>query len=386
MQIRFTALVRVLGGLLVAALVTCNVTAHAAEKKPAKTAAKASSAPKAKTVRASKVSTKASPPRSQTARKSTRVPGSKATGLAAKARTAPKVVAVASPRQAMRRTSVERASYGTHLGLHKTADPLELRSNAALVMDAQTGEILFEKNAHTILPIASITKLMTALVVVDAQLPLNELITIDAADLDTEKGTHSRLAFGTVLTRREALLLALMSSENRAASALGRHYPGGLAAFVAAMNARARLIGMTETEYVDANGLSPRNRSSAHDLARLVRVAHDYPLIRELSTSQDYTIEVNGRQQEFRNTNGLVRNSNWQIGLQKTGYISEAGRCLVMHATIDQRSVVMVLLDSWGKYSRIGDANRIRDWVEAQPIVHRTAGEAWSTRPATPAS
>lgn len=380
MQTRYASLAQLLGVFLVSALVSLNA-AHAAKpstaskSKTTQTTKAIAKPTKAKAKPASRQSVAAKPVARSTKRK---------TAVAAVAPTS-KRVSTASSRAVVRSSAVQRTSYGTHLGLHKTSDSLELRSNAALVMDAQTGEILFEKNAHTVLPIASITKLMTALVVIDAQLPLNELITIDTADLDTEKGTHSRLAFGTVLTRREALLLALMSSENRAASALGRHYPGGLAAFVTAMNARARLIGMTETEYVDANGLSPRNRSSAHDLARLVRVAYDYPLIRELSTSQDYTIDVNGRQQEFRNTNGLVRSANWQIGLQKTGYISEAGRCLVMHATIEQRAVVMVLLDSWGKYSRIGDANRIRDWVEAQPVMHRTAGEAWSTRPVQPA-
>ncbi len=261
----------------------------------------------------------------------------------------------------------EKPSVGQSLGLNKTADVLALSSNSALVVDRDSGEVLYEKNPDAVLPIASITKLMTAMVVLDAQLPLDETITIDRDDVDTAKGTRSRLKLGTPMTRQDALHLALMSSENRAAAALGRHYPGGTDAFVEAMNAKARLLGMNDTHYVDANGLSPQNRSSAADLGRLVRNAYDYPLIRELSTSLRHEVQVGKRVMAFHTTNRLLSNEQWQIGLQKTGYISEAGRCMVMEATIQGRHLVMVLLDSWGKYSRIGDAGRIRAWLQSLP-------------------
>jgi D-alanyl-D-alanine endopeptidase (penicillin-binding protein 7) len=222
---------------------------------------------------------------------------------------------------------------------------------------------LFSKNPQAVLPIASITKLMTALVVTEAQLPLDEVLTVSQDDVDTEKGSGSRLSVGTQLTRGEMLHLALMSSENRAANALGRHFPGGMSAFVAAMNAKAAALGMADTRYVEPTGLSSRNQSSAQDLMMLVQEAYTHPIIRELSTSLESTVAVGKRQLQFRNTNGLVRNPSWEIGLQKTGYISEAGRCVVMQAQLAGRKLIMVLLDSAGKYSRIGDAERIRKWL-----------------------
>ena len=225
-----------------------------------------------------------------------------------------------------------RPSFGQIYGLHATDDPLDLKSSVALVIDQDTQQVLFSKNPQAVLPIASITKLMTALVVTEAGLPLDEMLAISQDDVDTEKGSRSRLTVGTQLTRGEMLLLALMSSENRAAHALGRHYPGGMDAFVGAMNAKAQLLGMGDTRYVEPTGLSSQNRSSANDLARLVDAAYAHPIIRELSTSREAQVDVGKRQLQFRNTNGLVRNPEWDIGLQKTGYISEAGRCLVMQA------------------------------------------------------
>ncbi|WP_088282989.1 D-alanyl-D-alanine endopeptidase [Ideonella sp. A 288] len=257
----------------------------------------------------------------------------------------------------------ERPSFGQIQGLHAEADPLELRSSVALVVDQDTSEVLFSKNSEAVLPIASITKLMTGLVVLDASQSMDEMLTITQDDIDTEKGSRSRLAVGTQLTRGDMMHLALMASENRAAHALGRHYPGGLQAFVKAMNLKAGALGMKDTRYVEPTGLSSQNQSSANDLARLVIEAHRHPVLRDLSTSQDMEVPLGRRVVQFRNTNGLVRDPQWDIGLQKTGYISEAGRCLVMQASMAGRKLVMVLLDSAGKFSRIGDAERIRRWL-----------------------
>lgn len=270
-----------------------------------------------------------------------------------------------------------RPSFGQLSGLHATSDELALKSSVALVLDQETNEVLFSKNSQAVLPIASLTKLMTALVVVEANQPLDEVLSVTDADIDTEKGSRSRLAIGTQLTREEMLHLALMSSENRAANALGRHYPGGLSAFVLAMNRKALELGMADTRYVEPTGLSSRNQSSARDLATLVNAAYQHPLLRELSTSQQYQVAVGHRQLQYRNTNGLVRNPTWEIGLQKTGYISEAGRCLVMQAKLAGRKLIMVFLDSAGKYSRLGDAERVRKWIESEPeTAHRPVAES----------
>jgi len=261
------------------------------------------------------------------------------------------------------RVQPPRPSYGELYGLHKSGDVLELKSSVALVMDQDTDEVLFSKNPQAVLPIASLTKLMTALVVTEAQQPLDEMLTVTDEDIDTEKFSHSRLKVGTQLRREEMLHLALMSSENRAAHALGRYYPGGMPAFVSAMNRKAKELGMNDTHYVEPTGLSSLNQSSARDLATLVKAAHEVALIRELSTSPEYEVVVGHREVQFRNTNNLVRSPAWDIGLQKTGYISEAGRCLVMQAKLAGRKLIMVFLDSAGKYSRIGDAERVRHWI-----------------------
>lgn len=279
--------------------------------------------------------------------------------IAAKSAKAPTRVAFVPPKQ----------SFGQMAGLHEVTDPLALKSSVALVIDQDTKEVLLSKNDHAVLPIASLTKLMTGMLISQAKLPMDEPITITQDDVDTEKGSRSRLTVGTTLTRGEMLHLALMSSENRAAHALGRTYPGGLDAFVALMNAKARLLGMTDTRYVEPTGLSSRNQSSARDLATLVNVAHGDPLLRELSTSPSYEVAVGARTLQFNNTNGLVKNPSWDIGLQKTGYISEAGRCLVMQAQVAGRKLIMVFLDSAGKFSRIGDAERVRHWVETMPAM-----------------
>jgi serine-type D-Ala-D-Ala endopeptidase (penicillin-binding protein 7) len=239
-----------------------------------------------------------------------------------------------------------------------------LRSQAALVLDQDSGEVLLGKNAQSRLPIASLTKLMTAIVTLDAELDPYEPLKITKADVDRLRRSQSRLPVGAVLSRDDMLHVALMASENRAASALGNSYPGGKEAIVLAMNLKAQMLGMSGTRFDDATGLSGRNVSTAEDLAKLVRAAHAYPKIREYSTSTSYQVKVGRRAMRFGNTNRLVLNSHWDIGLSKTGYISEAGRCLVMQATLAGRSVIIVLLDSWGKYTRVADAVRIRQWLE----------------------
>jgi serine-type D-Ala-D-Ala endopeptidase (penicillin-binding protein 7) len=249
-----------------------------------------------------------------------------------------------------------------------------LRSNAVLVLDQDSGEVLFGKNTHSVLPIASITKLMTAMVILDANLDAAEVVKITKADVDFLKGSRSRLPVGIDLTRDDLLKLALMASENRAASALARSYPGGTGAFVQAMNLKAYLLGMTGTHFADATGLSSANVSTAEDLAKLVNAANGYTQIRDYSTATAHQIKVGRRAMNFHNTNRLTRASGWEIGLSKTGYISEAGRCLVMQAKLAGRSVIIVLLDSWGKYTRIADASRIRNWLD--PSTPRTLRKA----------
>ena len=262
-----------------------------------------------------------------------------------------------------------RPSYGKLAGLHSISDQLDLKSSVALVIDQDTREVLFSKNDSAVLPIASITKLMTGLVISEARLPMDEMITITQDDVDTEKGSRSRLRVGTMLTRGELMHLALMSSENRAAHALGRTYPGGLQAFVPLMNAKARMLGMKDTRYVEPTGLSSQNQSSAQDLATLVGNAYHDVALRELTVSPEHQVAVGNRTLQYKNTNRLVKNPEWEIGLQKTGYISEAGQCLVMQAKIAGRKLIMVFLDSAGKLSRIGDAERVRRWVESNPVV-----------------
>jgi D-alanyl-D-alanine endopeptidase (penicillin-binding protein 7) len=242
---------------------------------------------------------------------------------------------------------------------------IALRSSSALVQDAGTGEVVFGKNTDAVVSIASITKLMTAMVILDYGLDLDEEIVLTKEDAVRMKGTRSRLRTGLRLTRGDLLLLSLMASDNRAAAALGHSYPGGLEAFIDAMNVKAALLDMDETRFVEPTGLSPANVSTASDLAKLVRAAHDYPLIREYSTKTRATVTASGRPLSYGNTNNLVRSKYWDIELSKTGYISEAGRCLVMHVRLAEKDLIVVLLDSWGKHSRIGDANRIRKWLES---------------------
>ncbi|CAJ0702541.1 hypothetical protein R11007_03840 [Ralstonia holmesii] len=279
---------------------------------------------------------------------------------------------------------------GEAMGLRSTPDALALRSSVALVMDQNNGEVLFQKNSSAVLPIASITKLMTALVVTDAHQPMDELLEITDEDRDYERNTGSRLRFGTMLTREDLLLLALMSSENRAASALGRNYPGGRPAFVAAMNRKAHELGMNDTHYVDSNGLSSSNVSSAQDLAKIVMAAYKVPTIRQFTTTPEHTVNANGRTLHYVNTNRLVRGGEWDIGLQKTGFINEAGRCLVMQANVHGRNVVMVFLDSAGNLTRFADATRVRNWLERNPHIEPATQAAAplrnvpvSTQPAT---
>lgn len=271
---------------------------------------------------------------------------------------------IAARQRSVVRLAPPKPSFGQLAGLHGTDDDLDLKSSVALVIDQDKGEVLLRKNDSAVLPIASITKLMTALIVSEAKLPMDEAVTITQDDVDTEKGTGSRLRVGTTLTRGELMHLALMSSENRAAHALGRSYPGGMNAFVEAMNQRARLLGMNDTRYVEPTGLSSRNQSSAQDLARLVAAVSNDTMISELSTSPGHQVEVGSRVLQFNNTNRLVKNPSWDIVLQKTGYISEAGQCLVMQAKVAGRKLTMVFLDSAGKLSRLGDAERVRRWVE----------------------
>ena len=255
------------------------------------------------------------------------------------------------------------AAYADHA--LPVAHKLSLRSAAAIIQDQETGEILYGKNAGTVAPIASITKLMTAIVVLDAGLDLNETIIISAEDMDALRGTHSRLKPGASLSRDELLRVALMASENRAAAALGRTYPGGIDAFTRAMNLKAQMLGMNGTRFDDATGLSSANVSSAEDLVKLVRAAHQYDLIRSYTTMTGHEVHVAGRPLAYRNTNRLVANGSWNIGLSKTGFTNDAGRCLVLQAKLAERRVIIVLLDSLGKLTRIGDANRIRAWLEA---------------------
>jgi serine-type D-Ala-D-Ala endopeptidase (penicillin-binding protein 7) len=262
-----------------------------------------------------------------------------------------------------------KPSFAALAGLRNQDDALDLKSSAAFVLDQDTNEVLFSKNAGAVLPIASITKLMTALVVLEAGQPLDELLEVSTEDMDSEKRSRSRLALGGSLPRRELLHLALMASENRAAHTLGRHYPGGMVPFVAAMNQRAASLGMAQSHFVEPTGLSSQNQSSAKDLAVLVKATYSHQVIRELSTSHGLDLNVGERQVHYRNTNGLVSNPAWDIGLQKTGYISEAGRCLVMQAKMAGRKLVMVFLDSAGKYSRLGDAERVRRWLAEMPAA-----------------
>ena len=256
---------------------------------------------------------------------------------------------------------------------------LKLASSNVLVLDATAGHPIYSKAADAVTPIASVTKLMTAMVVIDAAQPLDEVVPIEIADLDLLRGSHSRLRLGMELPRREMLRLALMASENRAASSLARHYPGGFDACIAAMNKKAQELGMVHTHFSDATGLTSENVSTANEVALMVKAAAAYPMIRDATTTSSHYVEVQptGALLGFNNTNSLVRGGDWDIQLSKTGFIREAGKCLVMMATIASRPIVIVLLDSYGRLTRIGDANRVKYWLEtgeAMPVVKAIKG------------
>jgi D-alanyl-D-alanine endopeptidase (penicillin-binding protein 7) len=264
--------------------------------------------------------------------------------------------------------AIDAEMFDSFEGKSSSHNNLAIASTKALVMNQNTHEIIYSKNLDTPTPIASVTKLMTAMVVLDAKLNLNDEVSITEMDVDYLKGTSSRLPVGTTMTREDLLNLALIASENRAASALATHYPGGKQRFIQDMNAKAASLGMMNTHFEDSTGLNSNNVSTAMDLARMVHAAYQYPMIRQITTTSDYDLNVHRRQPlHFHNTNALVREntrSSWEIGLSKTGYISEAGRCLVMQATIAGEPLILVLLDSVGKLTRIGDAKRIKKWME----------------------
>ncbi len=263
-------------------------------------------------------------------------------------------------------TAETRQSFGHAAGLHRTKDPLRLVSSAAVAIDQDTGRVLVQKNEDAVLPVASLTKLMTGLVVAEAKLAMDETITITDDDVDNERHSRSRLRVGTTLTRSEALHLALMSSENRAAHALGRTFPGGLGPFVKAMNNRAGQLGMKSTTFVDPTGLSNRNQSTARDISALVMAASKHEMLRDFSTTPRHEVEFGKRTLLYNNSNRLVKNPQWDIRLQKTGYIIEAGQCVTMNTRIGGHNVVMVLLDATDKKSRLADAERIKKWVSSK--------------------
>jgi D-alanyl-D-alanine endopeptidase (penicillin-binding protein 7) len=281
-------------------------------------------------------------------------------------------------------TSVSKTSHHhrAHVHAHRASISLDepgLRSSAALVLDETHSSVLYSRNADVAMPIASISKLVTALTVADAKQPMDEVIEITEEDRAVGKGAFSRLAVGTRLTRGDLFHLALMASENRAAHALARNYPGGIAAFMPAMNAKARELGMISSHFVEPTGLSSENVASPEDLSKLVMAASQNATIREYSTDPGYEVRVGRRMIGFHNTNSLVSNPAWDIVVQKTGYIAEAGRCLVMQTVIEGRTIVIVLLNSFGKQTRVADATRIRRWMEAKLLQSASGASASKT-------
>ncbi len=248
-------------------------------------------------------------------------------------------------------------------GLNMEPDALGLKSAAALVIDSKTNQVLFEKNSKAVLPIASLTKLMTALIVLENKQDMSEIITVTEADVDREKNSRSRLPVGSVVNRKDLMQLSLMASENRASSALARNFPGGKDAFVAAMNQRAQSLGLGATQFADASGLSPDNTSTVQDLVKLTMAVDRYSLIREQSTAEELSIHNGKRPITFGNSNRLVKNSGWDLRVQKTGFTSEAASCLIVHGKVDGRPVTIALLGASGRLSKFGDAQRIRDWL-----------------------
>lgn len=289
-----------------------------------------------------------------------------------------KAKSATNPRRIISTIRSDRAYHGSAASFRNGSDDssvfegtsgggLRLASSKALIVNQNTGETIYAKSTNVPTPIASLTKLMTAMVLLDQRPPMDEPVAVSQGDVDVLKGTSSRLRVGTTLSRRDMLQLALMSSENRAASALARTSPVGMTGFIAAMNAKSAELGMVHTHFSDPTGLNSENISTAEDLVKMVKAAYQYPEIRAITTTPEYDVSVSGyrRPLEFRNTNILVRNGSWDIGLSKTGYINEAGRCLVMQAQIADQPLIIVLLDSWGKFTRIGDAQRIRKWIES---------------------
>lgn len=297
----------------------------------------------------------------------------------AKVTTSPRVSKVIYSRHA--KASVHKAVFMPRAepDFDREGNPL-LKSSAFIVQDMDSGEVLLEKNSSLAQPIASITKLMTAMVVLDANLDLTEMLEVTDDDLDRLKGTSSHLPVGTHLTREDMLRLALMASENRAASALGRSYPGGRTAFIEAMNRKANSLGLSETRFYDSIGLNRNNVASPRDLVAMTTAASHYPLIREFTTTAEYTVAIKGRERAFHNTNALVRNSDWQINLSKTGYINESGKCLVMQVVLANKRMAIILLDSLGRYTRVADAIRIRKWVESAVIPARVASVSTTSK------
>ncbi len=353
------------GALVLGAGLASMGAVHAADKAGSTSEVQKSKARATQKAKARPVSKAGSSRRvAQKGKAAPRVSKAKSTRVAKASPSTARAGSSRAARAAQKARNVTPATAGG-VDLWQGQEHLAVRSGSALVIAQDGGEALYEKNARVVVPIASITKVMTAMVVLDSMPNLQAPITITDDDVDYLKGSRSRLRVGSVITREMALLLALMSSENRAANALGRHYPGGLPAFIAAMNRKAASLGMSRTHFADPTGLTSHNVSTAHDLARMVAAAYRYPLIREFSTTPGATAEVKGRELEYRNTNQLVKSPTWEIGLSKTGYIQEAGKCLVMQARVADRPVVIVLLDSSGKQTRIGDANRIKRWMES---------------------
>lgn len=347
-------------------------TAYAAKTDPCKTSAKSAACKAAKAKTSAKKSSTASS--KTTAKKSTKTAvkskaSTKKTASRSHTRSKSKIIA----RQRHRTATHASAAVLPAAEASVRAEIRALRSSTAYAQDLETSTVLFAKNEDVVRPIASISKLMTALVVVDANQPMNEMLEITDEDMDVLKHTSSRLVVGTRLSRGDMLHLALMSSENRAAHALGRNYPGGIPAFVRAMNNKARSLGMSSTYFIEPTGLSSQNVSSPRDLARLLRAAAQRPLIHRYSTDDEYEVDVANRTQTFRNTNLLVRKSDWDIKVSKTGFINEAGECLVMMTRINGRDVAIVLLDSQGKYSRIGDAVRMRRILQSDVAMRELA-------------
>ena len=277
-------------------------------------------------------------------------------------------------------TPARAAASADHLALANSSRPLSLKSNAVLVVDQDSGQTLLAKNPDTVVPIASLTKLMTALVVLDAHQPMDEELQVTADDTDSFRHSSSRLAVGTRLDRSQMLLLALMSSENRAALSLSRNYPGGRRAFIAQMNAKAKALGMTSTHFADPAGLSNDSVSTARDLHRLLSAAYAQPLIRADSTHPEEVMRIGRRNLTFLNTNRLARrqSGDWDIQVQKTGFTNEAGRCLVMQVKVMGHRLSMIFLDSVGTLTRFADAQRVRQHLqlEANAVVHSVAASA----------